>query len=30
MKINGTVFEGNVYQVGPLTQAIDAAAKSGA
>lgn len=26
VKINGTVFEGNVYTAGPLTQAIEAAA----
>ena len=29
VKINGTVFKGDVYRVGPLTQAIEAAAKSG-
>jgi protein-disulfide isomerase len=29
VKINGTVFEGDVYRAGPLTQAIEAAAKSG-
>jgi protein-disulfide isomerase len=30
VKINGTVFAGDVYSVGPLTQAIEAAARSGA
>lgn len=29
VKINGTVFNGDVYRVGPLTQAIEAAARSG-
>lgn len=29
VKINGTVFKGDVYRAGPLTQAIEAAARSG-
>lgn len=29
VKINGTVFEGDLYRVGPLTQAVEAVAGSG-
>ncbi|MEQ4305278.1 DsbA family protein [Plantactinospora sp. B6F1] len=29
VRINGTVFEGDVYRAGPLTEAVEAAARSG-